>query len=126
MAEPLFLDWNHQGQRNAENIAAAAIVAAKVYAEFGWVRYTFGQPQFEPDSYHVPDAESIAEVLTDLARRALAVPEQEHDRQVGHLRFIAYSDDVGPESDVEFFLGIGSTNVHRDPQIGCRAIGGER
>lgn len=90
----------------ARNIAATAIVAAKVYEAYQWVRYHGPVPAGEAE-YHVPEAEEIMQVLTDLAVRAMNSDEAERDFH--HLRFMAFAAEEGTDRHVEFYLSIGST-----------------
>jgi len=99
----------HHGSREAANIGATAMVAAKVYEAFGWVRWG-GHTSSHGDDYHVPDAGELSLVLRDLAASARAAagstPPAEVDRRVGRLRFLASADEDGV---VTFHLSIGST-----------------
>jgi hypothetical protein len=105
LAEPR---WHvlHEASREAANIAATAIVAAKVYEAFGWVRWSGNDGR----EYHVPRAEELYQVIAELAASARSAaqssPAAEVDRRVGGLRFLASADEEGV---VVFHLSIGST-----------------
>jgi hypothetical protein len=100
---------SHQGSREAANIGATAMVAAKVYEAFGWVRWG-GHNSSDDHDFYVPNAGDLSLVLRDLAARARAAAETasftEVDRRVGQLRFLASADEDGV---VTFHLSIGST-----------------
>lgn len=103
-------------RHEAASLAATAIVAAKVYEAFGWVRWS-GHDCYDRDDYHVPDADELLTVLTELAARARTADPQDSpqaDRLVGHLRFLASADEDGV---VTFHLRIGSTFHADEPAV---------
>lgn len=119
--------WGNKqhGGRDAHNLAACAMVAAKVYEAFGWVRWNGHDGRqvdaFDDEAFHVPDAEALLKVLHDLSCLALDRPEEDHGKQVGVLRFIAYADDDGADSSVNIFLDIGSVDASEIRSIRDRA-----
>ena len=95
--------------KTAWNIAASALVAAKVHEAFEWVRY-HGHIDGLDGEYHVPTAEELAKVLTDLAIEAMNEPDDaEVFGGVGLLRFVAFAQDQGTDRNVEFYMSIGCT-----------------
>ena len=124
-AEPKAPVWRvdrRHSYREAENLAACAMVAAKVYESFGWIRY-HGPSPLDDDAYHVPGAEEIMHVLGDLGRKALAQRDDEHFEQVGFLRFVAYADSSGDDACVDFYITVGSAEAREllTPDHGSKA-----
>lgn len=94
--------------RDAENIAACALVAAKVYEAFGWVRWS-GNRHCDNTDMHVPGPEALAETMTRMAARARAVALYEHVVvQVGEIRLFCWADWDGT---VDFGISLGSEDL---------------
>lgn len=111
------------GGRDAYNLAATALVAAKVYETYGWVRWNghAGIPA-DHDEMHVPDAEALFKVLYDLSCLALERRGKDDvERQVGVLRFNAYADDDGEDSYVNVYLSIGTIDLDEIRALGSRS-----
>ena len=92
---------------DAKNIAATALVAAKVYETYEWVHFHGPRPADEPE-YHVCTAEELFPILVDLAEKALNC-EDEVCTGHGHLRLLAYANDEGEDRSVDFYITIGSS-----------------
>lgn len=114
--------------KEAANIAATAIVAAKVYEAFQWVHYHGHLRNDLPADFHVCTAEELVPILTDLAMKALADDEGEARQPYGHLRFLAWATDCEPsDRTVDFYLSIGSSfldRLDRLPQAAGASVDG--
>lgn len=109
--EPVWSDsWQREyASKSALNIAATAIVAAKVYDAFQWVHW-HGRRDDMDGEYHVCTAEEIMPILTQLAIKALTADDGEATQAHGELRFLAWAtDDDDGDRSVDFYLSIGSS-----------------
>jgi hypothetical protein len=89
--------------QHPSRLAETALVAAKVYEAYGWVRWHGRGHDLGCDAgFHVPDAEEILAILVELRERALAT--EEPFQEICHTRWMARRDEDG---GVDFFLGIG-------------------